>query len=77
MARYTEAEHQLALLDRDLAWIDRIAHLLPANSMTHETLCAWLDQLALLHKQSFDRRTRQQIETAQRKVQHVLAIVRP
>ncbi len=77
IARYTEVEHQLALLDRDLAWLDRIAHLPHADVVARETLCAWLDQLALLCEQAFDRRTRQQLEAAQRTVQRVLAIIRP
>ncbi len=73
VARYTEIEHQLALLDHDLARISRFAHLPHATSIARETLCGCLDQLALLHEQSFDRRTRQQIETAQRDVQRALA----
>ena len=76
VARYTESEHQLALLHRDLAWIGRIAHLPQASSITRETLCGWLDQLTLLHEQSFDRRTRLQIEAAHREMQFALETMR-
>jgi len=72
VARYTEIEHQLALLERDLDWINRIAHLPHASSTMRETLCAWLEQLALLHDQFANRHTRQQIETAQREVHQAL-----
>jgi transcriptional regulator with XRE-family HTH domain len=77
VARYTEVEHQLSLLDRDLAWLDRIAHFPHANGVARDTLCAWLAQLAQLHDHCVERRTRQQIETAQRKVQRALALTHP
>jgi transcriptional regulator with XRE-family HTH domain len=71
-ARYTETEHQLALLHHDLAWLRRIAHLPHAVGVARETLCAWLDCLALLHDQCIDRRARQQIASAIRDVQRAL-----
>lgn len=75
VAHYTALEHQLALLRRDLDWSNHIAHLPHANSLAHETLRAWLDQLAQLHEQALDRRSRQQIEMAIRDVQEALRVI--
>jgi hypothetical protein len=72
VARYTETEHQLALLQHDLAWSERIAHLPHADGVARETLCAWIDRLALLHDHCGDRRMRQQIMAAQRELQQAL-----
>ena len=74
-AHYTKTEHQLALLQHDLAWIERIAHLPHADSVARETLCAWLDRLALLHDQCSDRRTRQQLAVAIRDVQQAMRTI--
>jgi len=74
-ARYTETEHQLALLQHDLEWLQRIAHLPHADGVARETLCAWIDRLALLHDHQADRRTRQQITMAIRDVQQALRVI--
>jgi transcriptional regulator with XRE-family HTH domain len=50
-ARYTEVEHRLALLERDLAWIDRLD-----APPTLDLLTDWLEQLAALSAVTHDRR---------------------
>jgi len=50
--RYTEVELQLALLERDLTWCERV----PAARA--EILAAWLPRLAALHDASDDDRER-------------------
>jgi transcriptional regulator with XRE-family HTH domain len=74
-ARYTELEQQLCLFERDLEWLERIAHLSHVDGLVLDTLHTWLDRLATLHDQTTDRRTRQQIEVAQRKVRHMIATI--
>ena len=76
VACYTEIELQLRLLERDLAWIERIAHLPHANSVALETLHTWLDQLAALHDRAPDRRTRVEIDAAQQQIQRRIASLR-
>lgn len=62
--RYTEVELQLALLERDLDWLERM----PGAA---STVCAeWLPRLALLHAASNDERERATIVAAINKVQH-------
>ena len=48
VARWTEAEHQLALLARDLWWIDRTAGQAVARSAFEEVLAGWEVTLAKL-----------------------------
>lgn len=72
VARYTALEHELALLDRDLLWIERIAALPHAAGICREVLHAWIDRLAALSDSHADRRSRQQIETARSKVQQAI-----
>jgi transcriptional regulator with XRE-family HTH domain len=76
VACYTEIELQLRLLEHDLAWIERIAHLPRANGVAMETLHAWLDQLATLHDRAPDRRARLEIDAAQREIQQRIARIR-
>lgn len=73
VARYTELEKQLCLLEHDLQWLARIAHLPQAHSLTLATLHGWLDWLAQQHDSTAGRRDRQQVQTAQRRVQDALA----
>lgn len=73
VARYTALDRQLCLLERDLQWLARIAHLPQAHSLALTTLHGWLDWLATQHGSSSHRRSRQQIEDAQRQVQDALA----
>src|SRR3954469_8243658 len=47
-ARYTEVEHQLALLDRDLAWLDRLGGV-PARSVLAEWDARLLSLVATTH----------------------------
>lgn len=72
VARYTQVEHELGLLDRDLAWIERLAFLPRSTGLAHETLHHWLDRLLLLYEQAPDRRSRQSILAAQARVQRKL-----
>jgi transcriptional regulator with XRE-family HTH domain len=74
-ARYTDIEHHIALLERDLQWLERIAHLPYANSLAVETLHLWLERLAMLRDGTSDRRTCQQIDAAQRKVHQSLGAI--
>src|SRR2546426_12342949 len=58
-ARYTEVEHQLALLDADLPWLDK------ADAATTAAVVAdWKLRLALLEKSSWDRDERAAIARA-------------
>ena len=65
VARYTVIEHELALLECDLAWIKRIAHLPHGHSLALETLHGWLQRLAQLLDTALDRRSEQQLQEAQ------------
>lgn len=72
VARYTEIEKELALLERDLHWLDRIAHLPQAQSTALEVLHGWLRWLAQQLDCTIDRRSRRQLQDAQSRVQHAL-----
>jgi transcriptional regulator with XRE-family HTH domain len=72
VTRYTVVEHELRLLERDLAWLERIARLPHAHGIALETLHGWLQRLAHLHATIPDRRSCQQVEAAQRTVQRAL-----
>lgn len=73
VARYTELDKQLCLLERDLQWLARVAHLPQAHSLALTALHEWLHWLAQQHDSSADRRSRQQMQAAQRRVQDALA----
>jgi transcriptional regulator with XRE-family HTH domain len=72
VARFTVIENELCLLERDLSWLERIAPLPYARGIALETLHGWLQRLADLHDTTFDRRSCQQLERAQRTVQQAL-----
>ncbi|HEX6288191.1 MAG TPA: helix-turn-helix domain-containing protein [Herpetosiphonaceae bacterium] len=72
VARYTAIENELCLLERDLAWLERIASLPHSHGIALETLHGWLQRLADLRDSTTDRRSCQQLEAAQRTVQLAL-----
>lgn len=72
VARYTALEHELGLLDRDLDWLARIAHLPLAHSLALSTLHGWLGWLAQQLDRATDRRSRQLLLDAQTRVQQAL-----
>ena len=59
VARHTEAELQLALLDNDLGWIEQLR---PAAA--EAILSGWATRLALLAGDALDRREREQLAEA-------------
>jgi transcriptional regulator with XRE-family HTH domain len=61
VTRYTEVEHQLALLDRDLAWLDRTG-----GADATEVLAEWRLRLASMLADSHDPDERALLESAQR-----------
>jgi transcriptional regulator with XRE-family HTH domain len=71
-ARYTQVEHELALLERDLVWLDRLAAVPHTQRLARETLHGWLDRLAHLIDAAPDRRTRDTLCAAQARVQRAL-----
>ncbi len=73
VARYTALDRELLLLERDLAWLDRLADLPQCNSLAHEILHRWLDRLAQLIATPPDRHAAQRLATTQREVQRRLA----
>lgn len=72
VARYTVIEHELALLERDLGWIQRIAHLPHGHSLALETLHGWRERLAQLLDTTLDRRSERQLQEAQSVVRRAL-----
>lgn len=69
VARYTEIEKQICLLERDLEWIGRIGD----KRMTFDTCHSWLDQLSMLEQTVPDRHERQILAAARVRVQMRLA----
>lgn len=67
VTRWTEVEHQLTLLERDLWWIDRqvAAGQGPPAAVVAEVLDHWDATLAKLAAQVFDPKGRQEVEVAQ------------
>jgi len=63
VARYTEVEHQLALLDRDLAWLDRTQ-----GADAAEVLAEWRLRLDGLLAEAFDPEERSLLEAGRRRV---------
>lgn len=63
-SRYTEAELQLALIERDAAWIRRLAGLPAADALARELRDQWALRLERLARDTLDGREREQIERA-------------
>ncbi len=76
VARYTEIEKELCLLQHDLDWLERIARLPHTQGIALEALHGWLDWLAEILDTTLDRRTKEQLRTAQTKVQRALGELR-
>lgn len=53
--RWTEVEHQLALLERDLWWLDAAAAGSPASEMAERVLVEWEVALSKLASRTVDR----------------------
>ena len=66
--RYTEVEHQLALLDADLAWVE---HLSPGPA--ERLLTQWRSRLGFLADTTLDSREQAAVADAQRTVGEWLA----
>lgn len=64
-ARYTEVELQLELLDRDLAWLERI-DVSPGEA--ERVLAEWLVRLDFVSDHTHDRREREAVVAARRRV---------
>lgn len=71
-ARYTVIEHEIALLERDLMWLERTAHMQHSYGLALETLHGWLQRLAQLLDSTSDPRSCQQLQAAQALVQRSL-----
>jgi transcriptional regulator with XRE-family HTH domain len=70
-ARYTEVEHQIALLHHDLAWLERDAVGDPIPLLEQ-----WRSRLGLLADDAWDRRERELVVAARRQVERRLVEVR-
>jgi transcriptional regulator with XRE-family HTH domain len=64
-ARYTEVELQLELLDRDLAWLDRL-DVTPGEAEV--VLAEWVVRLDFLADGAHDRREHDEVTAARRRV---------
>lgn len=64
--RWTEVEHQLALLDRDLWWLSRADHLTPAE--VDEVLVEWEVTLAKVADSTLDADEAAALADARRRV---------
>ena len=67
VARYTEVEKELCLLERDLLWLARLQD----HRLTFDTCHGWLDRLAVLDT-SGDKHERQLLDDARAKVQTLI-----
>lgn len=65
VARWTEVEHQLALLANDLAWLDRVA---ADRRSVDDVLGPWEQQLAKLADSLLDRAEIEAVAAARRQV---------
>lgn len=72
VARYTAIDRDLLLLERDLAWLDRLARLPQHAALAQTVLHDWRERLAQLATRALDRHSRQRIAAAQRTVQQRL-----
>jgi transcriptional regulator with XRE-family HTH domain len=68
VARYTEVEHQLALLEADLRWCEHVG-----PPVAEDVLSGWLTRLALLEADTADPGERRQVAGARRLVGRALA----
>jgi transcriptional regulator with XRE-family HTH domain len=69
VTRYTEVDHELALLAADLRWIDDVEELTPAGRrLTASCAAGWVDRLARLAQRSVDPLERDRVRTAHRGV---------
>lgn len=68
VARYTEVEKELCMLDRDLEWLT----LLNDVQHTFDTCHHWLDRLSRLLSTCTDKHEHKLLDAAQRSVHHVL-----
>ena len=68
VARWTDVEHQLALLQRDLWWIDQILPPVPATAAVDGLLAGWSDALADLATRVLDPSEVEAVATARRTV---------
>ncbi len=67
VARYTEVEKELCLLERDLQWLARFHD----RQITFDTCHGWLDRLAALDE-TVDKHERRLLDNARAKVQALL-----
>ena len=67
VARHTEVELQLELLENDLQWFER------TGGAHREILEQWVARLAALEDDAYDRREREAIAAARRRLSTVLA----
>jgi transcriptional regulator with XRE-family HTH domain len=65
VARYTEVEHQLALMEADLGWLRRRPVVVPAAE-TGRLIAGWIDRLTSLLAQTHDSAERQAVAEALR-----------
>ena len=68
VARWTEVEHQLALLQRDLWWIDHVAAPVTELAAVDGVLAGWADALADLATRVLDPSEVDAVATARRTV---------
>jgi transcriptional regulator with XRE-family HTH domain len=67
VARHTEVELQLELLESDLRWFER------AGAAHRDVLDGWVARLAALEADAYDRREREAVAAARRRLTTVLA----
>ena len=63
-ARYTEAEHQLALLAVDLVWLERLEKLEPGRLARYDVVRHWAGRLRLLLSATHDLVERENLVAA-------------
>ncbi|NJN16923.1 MAG: helix-turn-helix transcriptional regulator [Oscillochloris sp.] len=63
--RYTEIELQLALLERDVGWLNRLANVSAAVQIGRERRDHWALELERLRRSTNDRRMLERIERGQ------------
>jgi transcriptional regulator with XRE-family HTH domain len=68
VARYTEVEKELCLLERDLDWLDRLHD----QRLTFDTCQGWVDRLNKLDAATTDKPARRLIERGRARVQGLL-----
>ncbi len=68
VARYTEVEKELCLLERDLQWLER----LDEGRLTYDTCHEWFDRIATLEAYAGDKHERLLLERARGRIQNAL-----